>query len=605
VGTIIDLGIASPDSWYTGTADNRADNVGVYTRDPDVGKITTGDSDFYQLQFSGLGGQWTFLDAATSTATTTITQGTLRHGGSNDIVLSDFVIQTGSFFEKATGTGRLYFEDTSDPIIIEDQDENNNLGDVYVGFSPATTNQNSDIVVDSLTINSGDTHNTGGYEIDCAGDITIYGTLNATDSRENDLTNISLGGSWLVSGGTFTHGNSTTTFDATTTGKTITDGGSAFYDLVFNGTGGGWFYADSTSTEPNSLTVQNGTSTFLNAKTGTNISVTGGQLNVDWYLGIHVVAAESTSTDIANATCTISESSTTPQSTIWKMSSGSWGMASTSQYTLTQTGTATGTNPQPTSDGAIRLREYSQNSVTSTYYRYNLQVEASAFSIYDYYADHGSNYIISSSTLETSNVDKCISQDWHRATPSSLNGTKDYDGLNEKPDSGTWYAGMSSDLEFSVDSSSVNLGNLNQANTYTATNTTMLYTTTSYSGGYTVKAYATNQGRLNFSSYYIIRWPYSNSAPQSWLGTCEGSAECGFGYTTDDNNLGGGTSSRFNNATNYAGFATTTPGDTVADETTAVPSGSQHTITYKVSAPALQEAGIYDTTVYYICTVNY
>jgi len=36
VGSILDTGISYPDSWYTGTADTRADNVGVYSSDPDL-----------------------------------------------------------------------------------------------------------------------------------------------------------------------------------------------------------------------------------------------------------------------------------------------------------------------------------------------------------------------------------------------------------------------------------------------------------------------------------------------------------------------------------------------------------------------------------------
>ena len=591
---------------WTNSATFTSREAKVFFTATSTGKtITTGDSAFSQLEFDGSGGQWTFLDSATSTATTTMTQGVVRHGGNNDLVLSSMTIQSNATFTKATGTGALYFED-SEPIFIEDVNETNNLGDVYIGFSPATTNQNSDIVVDSLTVNSGDSHNTRGYEIDCAGDITVYGTLNATDNKEGDLTNIFVGGSWTVSGGIFTHGNSTTTFDATSTNKTITDGGYPFHNLMFNGVGGSWFYTDSTSTEPNSVTVQNGTSTFVNAKTGNNISVTGGQLNVDWYLGIHTVALSSTSTDIGNATCTVQEKSSAPQSTVWKMSSGSWGTASTSRFTVTQnTGTATGTNPQPSSDGALRIREYSQDLSTTTYYQYNLEITVIGFTDYDYYADHGSNYLTSASSTESSGVDKAISQNWYRATPSSLNGSKDYDGLNEPPLNGTWYAGLGSDLEFSVDSSSVDIGTLNELNAYTSTNTTMLYATTSYSGGYTVKAYASNNGRLVFGGYYIQRWPYSNSSPAAWSGTCEDNTECGFGYTTDDNDLAGGTSSRFNNATNYAGFATSTPGDIMADETTAVPSGSQHTITYKASVAKSKEAGTYNTTVYYICTANY
>ncbi|MDI6734245.1 MAG: hypothetical protein QMD50_01985 [Patescibacteria group bacterium] len=50
---------------------------------------------------------------------------------------------------------------------------------------------------------------------------------------------ITISGSYSNSG-TFTHNNGTVVFNATSTGKTIVPGGSAFYNLTFNGSGGGW-----------------------------------------------------------------------------------------------------------------------------------------------------------------------------------------------------------------------------------------------------------------------------------------------------------------------------------------------------------------------------
>jgi hypothetical protein len=414
--------------------------------------ITGGGSDFFRLTFNNPDGAWEFQDIATSTATTTVVAGNLIHGNNNNLTLASLIIQSdlSARFTRASGSGLLYFEDT-DPIFIEDANTANNLGNVYIGYSPAVTNQNSDLQVQSLTVNSGDTHNTRGYELDSSSTITIYGTLDATDTKETDGTIIYLQTNWLVSGGTFTAANSTTTFDGTTTnntidpgnssfnnlhfnntggwtfnvtsatstndftitqgtatspsailyvggnwantggtfthnsakvlfnaaatgktinpggsdfydleldnasgawtfnvtsattandfiitngsttlptailyvggdfnndsgifnhnsatvyfnatdsGHTITDGGYPFYNLTFNGVGGSWLYQDGTSTDPNQTTVTNGTSTFLNAKTGTSPSVTGGELNVDWYLGTHVVDAANPATDI-------------------------------------------------------------------------------------------------------------------------------------------------------------------------------------------------------------------------------------------------------------------------------------------------------------------
>ncbi|MFH1656934.1 MAG: hypothetical protein ABH919_00485, partial [bacterium] len=438
----------------------------------------------------------------------------------------------------------------------------------------------------------------GGWTIATAATTTNDFTITAGTVTSTSAT-LGVGGSWSNSG-TFNHNSGTVLFNGSAS-ETITDGSSPFYLLNFNGSGS-WLYEDGDSVAPATTTVDNGTATFLNAKTGV-VVVNGGTLNADWYLGAHVVDANNTTFDIANATCTIANS-TTSDSTVWRNNGSIWGTASTSQSTVTN---ASGTIAQPDANGAIRIREYSQDSSTTTYYKYNLTIASLAgFGVYDYYADHGSKYLTSASSSESSGVDKNISISWHRATAGTMNGSQPYSGLNQPPDEGSWYAGMATDLEFSVDSSSVNLGTLNSINDFTATGTTILYATTSYSGGYTVRAYASNDGRLRLgaTSEYIIRWDYANSTPATWSSTCNAGSECGFGYTTSDNSLSGGTLTRFNNSTNYAGFATSSPGDIIADSTSTA-SGAETTIEYKVSVQDVQANGDYTTTVYYICTANY
>ena len=445
-----------------------------------------------------------------------------------------------------------------------------------------------------------------------AGDIDANNDLSISSGDSLDVSGsdyeITVGGSWSNSG-TFIAQNGKVTFDATASGKTITDGGWPFHLITFNGSGGSWLYQDSTSTAPATTTVQNGTSTFLNAKTG-GVSFTDGELNVDWYLGIHVVAGDSTSTDIGNATTTISEKSATPQATIWKMLSNSWGTSSTTATAVTQTGNnATGTTPQPNSDGAIRIREYSRNSATTTYYKYNLTIPSlEGFYAYNYYTNHGSNYLISTSSAESANVDKCISVLWHRAVPGTMWGSKDYDGLNEPPDHGSWYAGMSSDLKFSISTDEANLI-LKQANDFTTTTVITLSATTSYDGGFTIKAYMNNNGELTTTTGGIdpiIRFPHNNDSPHAWATTCSASSTCcGFGYTTDDNTLPSpGAADRFSTSTLYAGFATSSSNtDPVADTDSNEPKSFDNIL--RVSVDTNQEAAVYTGTITYICTVNY
>ena len=214
--------------------------------------------------------------------------------------------------------------------------------------------------------------------------------------------------------------------------------------------------------------------------------------------------------------------------------------------------------------------------------------------------------------LFRSNVDKVIGEDWHRVnisqmnTPYSCPGGSGDQCINEPPTNGSWYIGMSSDLQFTVDQPTVDLGDLYALNNYTATATTILTATTSYSGGYTVRAYASNNGELRLDTTdYIERWLYANSTPALWDNNCPSDSNyCGFGYTTSDTSLGPANDNRFATSTKYAGFATSTPGDPVGDST-APAYGATTTITYKVSTQENKVAGSYTTTIYYLCTVNY
>jgi hypothetical protein len=271
-----------------------------------------------------------------------------------------------------------------------------------------TTISNHSLTVGSLSIWIGGTLTGNASALDSNGDVTIAsgGTLTSTSG------NFNVGGSWSNSAtGVFTHSSGTVIFDATTTGKTISDGGDPFYNISFTGTNGGWTYTDSSATAscdggscPKQTTVSatSGTVTYINAKTGT-VSVTAGTLTVDWYLGIHVVDKLSPSTDIdtGNNDITISENSASPgpYSTVWRYNGGTFGEDGTgweSPATQKNTGTlSTGKNPQPFKVGAIRIREYSMTNSSQcpgsgcTIYKYNLQIaEQANYGEYDYYLDY-------------------------------------------------------------------------------------------------------------------------------------------------------------------------------------------------------------------------
>jgi uncharacterized protein (TIGR02145 family) len=399
----------------------------------------------------------------------------------------------------------------------------------------------------------------------------------------------------------------------------IQGGGSGANDIsIVNGTGTYWGFYNNSGNELifkeatiNLARFYSGTTTVLNT-TLNNESVTSTAiLNADWYLGAHIIDKDDTAHNVDTGAADITISESTGSSTVWKWSGSSW----LGPWSATTTGTLTnGQIPDPattTTAGAIRIREYSRTGSATTTYKYNLAVVSQpGFSAYNYYNNYGSNYLTSSSSVESANVDKTIYKGWQRNIVAAMNGAQPYDGINEAPQHGSWYIGMSSDLQASVDSGTVNLGTLYDLNIFTATATNILTSTTSYSNGFTIKAYASNNGRLRLGATtdYIIRWNYENLSPALWSGDCTNNSQCGFGYTTSDASLYNASSTSYDNrflsGTKYAGFATTTPGDRVGDSTG--PAYATTTIiTYRTSVLNSQIAGDYTATIYYVWTPNY
>lgn len=158
-------------------------------------------------------------------------------------------------------------------------------------------------------------------------------------------------------------------------------------------------------------------------------------------------------------------------------------------------------------------------------------------------------------------------------------------------------------LTFSLSSPTVTFSNLNSSNSYTDSNkSTTLTTSTNAYNGYTV--YGSITQSLTSPDGSISNFSSPNSAPTSWSGT-------GFGYTTNDTNLGGtGGANRFSSGTLYAGFQTVASGsDPVADDpgpvTTTAISNEQFTIFYRVTGSSTTKAGTYTTTILYNIVPSY
>ena len=447
-------------------------------------------------------------------------------------------------------------------------------------------------------------------------------TLEGTITVSNDLTisagtldvsatdyGITVSGNW-DNNGTFTCQGGTVTFDASSGDKTINDGSSAFYNIKFDAAATSWTYTDEgTTTATNSTELTSnvtGTVNFINARTGASPTVTAGTLNVDWYLGIHVVNASGLGNiDTGADDITISENTGSPVATIWKYSSG-WGSPATSQTTGTD---SNGTNIQPHTDGAIKIREYSNVAGTPTYYLYNIEIDwQTSYGAYDYYDDYGENYI--TSTLNTSSGhNEIIDSDWRRETPGTMNAD---DTLNDVPTYGSWYVGMLTGL--SVDfttGASITFDNLSLANDFSDTDETKTQITvsTSATNGYVVTAW--EDGLMTCSSCpgtpTIQNFYGTYATPQLWsdVSYCKDNSNyCGFGFTSSDTTIDT-FGDLYVGATKYAGFPNGSANPIRVMDYDSPADGIFYDITYRISVSNTQQPGDYSTTIVYVVTAEY
>lgn len=156
-------------------------------------------------------------------------------------------------------------------------------------------------------------------------------------------------------------------------------------------------------------------------------------------------------------------------------------------------------------------------------------------------------------------------------------------------------------LTFSLDTNTLTFNNLNAGNAYTdSSQTNTLTTSTNAYNGYVVYGKVT-QPLTDTEGATIANYASANSSPSTWSGT-------GFGYTTSDTNLTGGTVNRFSGS-KYAGFTTSTSGDPVADNagpvTTSPITNEQFTISYRVTGNNLTKVGTYQTTILYSIVPSY
>ena len=349
--------------------------------------------------------------------------------------------------------------------------------------------------------------------------------------------------------------------------------------------------------------------------------MTGGILNVDWYAGVHTVNAADTLINIDTGCSDITISEANSALMVWRYNSG-WGASAASQTTGTGAacnGPSNGINAQITNTGAIRVREYSMTvSATCpgagcTLYKYNLDVAwQSSYGQYNYYDDYGENYLTSclagttSACSDDATDDDTIGVGWYRSSAGTINGSKEYDGVNNPPTQGSWYVGMIVGLDVAISGTDITFANLNSGNSFTntAATKTKITVSTSATNGYIVTAWETKKMTHNdFPAVNIINWPGNYTTPTAWGGTCIGSGQCGFGFTSSDADVE--SANRYNNGTAFAGFSEDSSSPIRVMDYGGPISGEDYDITYRISALDTQRPGAYSTTIVYVITAEY
>ncbi|QQS44663.1 hypothetical protein IPM65_03640 [Candidatus Roizmanbacteria bacterium] len=156
-------------------------------------------------------------------------------------------------------------------------------------------------------------------------------------------------------------------------------------------------------------------------------------------------------------------------------------------------------------------------------------------------------------------------------------------------------------LSFGVDSDAIIFDDLNSLNSFTDdTKSTVMTTTTNAYNGYIVYGFATQP--LTANSQTIPHYGSPNSSPTVWSGY-------GFGYSSGDTSLTGGTADRFTNGgPKYAGFTGTPPGDPIVDTPGPIITpiiAQQFEVDYRVSANPTTPAGVYQSIIVYIIVPTY
>ncbi|MDX1607670.1 MAG: hypothetical protein R3251_00460 [Candidatus Spechtbacterales bacterium] len=376
--------------------------------------------------------------------------------------------------------------------------------------------------------------------------------------------NLSVGGDFDNDGTFSKTAAQLTTFTATATGHTISTGSSDFDDIDFNGSGGGWTFSDASDTIDGNFTVTAGAST---APSGTltvggnfNDEVTGG----GFAHNSGTVAFGSGDHNIGGATTAGGDFVTFNNFTA--QSAGS-------TLTFEVPG---GNNGEIRIEGAFTVEGASGNDI---------QIRSSSGST-QWLIDHQGTESVQYATITDSG---CATG----TTNISLDSTSTNGG---NTDLSCWLFPAAS---FTLNTTSISLP-MNSGNTFTASANNTLTVQSQSENGFDVFAYQTQFLTEPSTSNTIQDWSGTYESPTAWTGNCTDNGECGWGYNTDDTDIGFGS--------NYAAFAPASdaPGDSISKSTTDTDlTDDVVIINYKTSVLSSQPAGEYLTTIVYILTPTF
>jgi len=250
------IGNGSGDIWVGGSYANSGSytsNSGNFTFDAGTtGKTLSGtlsgSSSFGKVTFAGSGGGWTIQSSLDATDSFDVSTGTVTQGANTTLTVTGttFTLASGTTWNKTSGTGKLVLDNVTELLFTDATSPLQNLGVVQIGMSPGTTTLNSDMSADSVTIPTGDTLKTKGYEVTTTGAFDCQGTcaLDMTSTGgESDGTILDIGGDFTMSSSaTLTASTNSKLFMNSTSGsdtnRTLTTGGKAYFDVELKNAGG-------------------------------------------------------------------------------------------------------------------------------------------------------------------------------------------------------------------------------------------------------------------------------------------------------------------------------------------------------------------------------